>query len=208
MEEKERNIIEDWDEHYREKEIEEMPWYYAEMDPDLSAVLKSLKIEKGRALDLGTGPGTQAIALAESGFEVTATDISGTAVKDASKRAAEKGLDINFIEDDILETRLDGEFDLIFDRGCFHTLQPDRRRDYVRIVHGLIRPGGYLFLKVMSHMEKLLEGGPYRFTPGDIHELFTPNFEVDSIDETVFHGTLNPEPLALFCILKKIKQSG
>ena len=203
MEEKRRDIIEDWEEHYRTTEVESMPWYYTEMDPDLAVALRAMGVTGGRCLDLGTGPGTQAMALAEYGFDVTATDISETAVRDAEKRAAEKGLKVRFLADDILDTKLTGEFSFVFDRGCFHTLAPERRPDYVEIVKGLIAPGGILFLKVMSHMETLLEGGPYRFTPGDIHDLFVPAFEVHSIEETVFHGTLDPKPLALFCILKR-----
>ena len=45
-----------------------------------------------------------------------------------------------------MSTRLAGLFDLIFDRGCFHVLAPERREEYVSTVAGLMKPGGYLFL--------------------------------------------------------------
>ena len=43
--------------------------------------------EPSRFLDVGSGPGTQAIALARRGFRVTATDLSVAAVEGARQRA-------------------------------------------------------------------------------------------------------------------------
>jgi 2-polyprenyl-3-methyl-5-hydroxy-6-metoxy-1,4-benzoquinol methylase len=75
-------------------------------------------LRSGIALDLGTGPGTQAIHLARRGFAVTATDISEAAIRLASEKAQNEGLEITWEQDDILDTRLDRQFDFIFDRGC------------------------------------------------------------------------------------------
>ena len=132
-----------WEELYQEREIESMPWFNPELDDDLKKALDELGLRSGSTLDLGTGPGTQAIQLARRGFEVTATDISGAAIRLARGKAEEQGLDITWMQDDILDTRLARQFDLIFDRGCFHVLAPERRQDYVRIVSGLLKPGGY-----------------------------------------------------------------
>lgn len=47
----------------------------------------------------------------------------------------EESLDISFIQDDIFKSRLDQEFDFVFDRGCFHVFHSDLRQDYVWINH-------------------------------------------------------------------------
>ena len=60
----------------------------------------------------------------------------------------------------------------------------------------------YLFLKCFSHRETY-EDGPFRFTPEEIRELFTPLFRVLSIEDTEFHGTLDFLPKALFCVLQR-----
>jgi SAM-dependent methyltransferase len=65
-----------WEELYQKDTIERLPWYWPALDPDLEAALARHGMASGRILDQGTGPGTQAIALAERGFTVTATDIS------------------------------------------------------------------------------------------------------------------------------------
>lgn len=63
-----------------------MPWFNPELDEDLENALDELGLRSGSALDLGTGPGTQAIHLARRGFDVTATDISETASAWPGKR--------------------------------------------------------------------------------------------------------------------------
>jgi cyclopropane fatty-acyl-phospholipid synthase-like methyltransferase len=192
-----------WEQLYQTDAVESMPWFNPDLDPDLDRALTQLNLQAGTALDLGTGPGTQAIALAERGFEVTATDLSPTAVDLAREKAEKKGLQISFQADDILNTHLDRKFDLVFDRGCFHVFPPESRPDYVRTVAGLINPGGHLFLKCFSHLETR-ESGPYRFTPSEIEEIFGSQFHVISVEETVYHGTLNPLPKALFCQMEKL----
>jgi 2-polyprenyl-3-methyl-5-hydroxy-6-metoxy-1,4-benzoquinol methylase len=192
----------DWEQLYQDKDVESMPWFNAQLDPDLEKALTTLNIHAGAALDLGTGPATQAIALAERGFQVTATDLSNTAIRKASAKATEKGLNIDFQQDDIFNTHLNREFDFVFDRGCFHVFQPQQRPDYVRVVARLVKPKGYLLLKTFSHLEPR-EDGPYRFTPEEIAEIFSTQFHVVSFTETVYHGTLNPLPRALFSILQK-----
>lgn len=192
----------DWEQLYQDKNVESMPWFNPDLDPDLEQALTTLNLHAGTALDLGTGPGTQAIALAERGFQVTATDLSDTAVRQALDKAKEKGLDISLTQDDILNSHLNQEFDFIFDRGCFHVLPPEQRQDYVRVVERLIKSKGYLFLKCFSHLETS-ESGPYRFTPEQIKEIFSSRFNVYSVEETVYQGTLDPLPRALFCVLEK-----
>jgi cyclopropane fatty-acyl-phospholipid synthase-like methyltransferase len=191
-----------WKELYQHQEIESMPWFNPELDDDLENALDELDLRSGSALDIGTGPGTQAIHLARRGFSVTATDISEAAIRVASEKARKQDIEITWVEDDILDTRLDRQFDIIFDRGCFHVLAPERREDYARIVSGLLKTGGYLFLKCFSRLQPG-EQGPYRFTPEQIQEIFGGRLSVLSVKETVYQGTLDPLPHALFCAIRK-----
>jgi len=192
----------DWEKLYSEQSVETMPWYHEGLDDDFAAALDELGARAGRALDLGTGPGTQAMALAARGLSVTATDLSATAVANAAAASRARGLDIEWLEDDILDTALNGGFDFILDRGCFHVLPPERRGDYAETVHRLLKPGGWLFLKCFSHMETM-EGGPYRFTPDSLRAVFDRLFEVRALRESRFMGTLERPPRALFCMMQR-----
>lgn len=197
-----RRELPNWKQLYQEKNVESMAWFNPDLDADLEQALTKLNLHQGTALDLGTGPGTQAMVLAERGFKVTATDISNAAITRAEAIAKAKNLDITWKQDDILNSNLEQQFDFVFDRGCFHVFHPEQRQDYLRIVASLIKPKGYLFLKCFSHLETR-ESGPYRFTPQEISEIFSSQFNLISLEETVYQGTLDPQPKALFCILEK-----
>jgi SAM-dependent methyltransferase len=193
----------DWHRLYQEEQAERLPWYCPHLDPDLERALATWSIEPGKALDLGTGPATQALALAERGFDVTGSDLSAPAIERARALVQQEHPSIRFVQDDVLDSRIEEQFDLVFDRGCFHVLPPDRRPDYVRTARRLVAPRGFLFVKCFSHKEPR-QGGPYRFSPDDIRGLFGAAFDVLSIDETVYQGTLDPYPLALFCALRPL----
>jgi cyclopropane fatty-acyl-phospholipid synthase-like methyltransferase len=198
----ELRVFPSWEALYQQDAVEAMPWFYPELDDDLKQALDALGLQDGSALDLGTGPGTQAMQLASRGFDVTATDISEAAIRRARDKAEAQGLAITWQQDDILSTRLAGPFDLIFDRGCFHVLPPERRQEYVSTVARLLKPGGYLFLKCFSHLQPGTQG-PHRFTPEQIREIFGSRLQVRSVTETVYQGTLDPLPRALFCMVER-----
>ena len=69
----------DWEKVYRLEKIEELPWYEEKIDLDLDDAIQIIK--NGKFLDLGTGPGTQAVELSKKGFDVTGSDISPTAIQ-------------------------------------------------------------------------------------------------------------------------------
>ncbi|MGN6633331.1 MAG: class I SAM-dependent methyltransferase [Nitrososphaeraceae archaeon] len=191
----------DWETLYKIQKVETMPWYNEILDSDLEDELARRKITNGKFLDLGTGPATQAIWLAKRGFNVIGSDLSETAIKRAnSVYANEKNID--FVVDDILNSKLKAnEFDYIFDRGCFHVLLPVDRQRYITKIKQILRNNGILFLKCFSDKERRQEG-PYKFSQDEIMDLFNKHFEMVNIKETVYQGTLDPYPKALFVVMK------
>jgi len=191
----------EWQNLYRDKPTEAMPWFFAELDPDVEAMLAEVGITRGRLLDLGTGPGTQAIELAARGFDVIGTDIATGAIEAATARSRERGVEVDFRIDDVLKSELRETFDVIVDRGCFHVFEPEKRQDYVAMVAARLAPTGSLLLKCFSYRQPG-EWGPYRFTVADIEGIFAPTFVLRSARETVYQGTLDPLPHALACVLQ------
>ena len=192
----------DWETLYQNEPIEKMPWFYEALDHDFANTLTQLNLTQGHLLDLGTGPGTQAIILAKMGFTVTATDISSSAIMKATQRSLEQQSKVNFIQDDILNSQLQKTFQIILDRGCFHVMHAEQRESYLKTTYRLLEPKGYLLLKCFSYLETMAEG-PYRFTPEEITAFFNPLFKIHSITASVFHGNREPLPQALFSVLEK-----
>jgi SAM-dependent methyltransferase len=97
-----------------------------------------------RVLDLGCGLGTEAAFLADQGFEVCGTDVSGVAVA----RAASTHPGARWVVGDVrmLPFR-DGYFDVLIDRGTFHYLAPTDRAAYATEARRVLRPDGRVLLR-------------------------------------------------------------
>ncbi|KAK7394187.1 hypothetical protein VNO78_14708 [Psophocarpus tetragonolobus] len=104
-------------------------------------------------LDIGTGNGLLLQELAKQGFsDLTGTDYSERAVSLAQSLANRDGFsNIKFLVDDVLETKLEQEFQLVMDKGTLDAigLHPDgpvKRRIYWDAVSRLLAPGGILVI--------------------------------------------------------------
>ena len=96
------------------------------------------QIPRGRALDIATGQGRNAIFLAEQGFDVVAIDVSPVALDEARKRAAAKKLTISWQQADLEQIELPGSaYDLIVN---FNYLQ----RSLIPQIKAALRPGGHV----------------------------------------------------------------
>ncbi|GAB3650615.1 class I SAM-dependent methyltransferase [Glycomyces tarimensis] len=120
------------------------------------------------ALDLGTGCGVQALALADHARSVTATDLSGRALAFARLNAELNGVDLDLLQGDMLEPLADRRFDLVVANPPFVIATPGAGwtyRDGGREADGiaaelaaastaLLRPGGTMqFLANWLHVK-------------------------------------------------------
>ena len=192
-----------WDDLYRRSDVTELPWYSPSLDPDIRSAVEGHVPSAARILDLGTGPATHAIELARQGYRVIGTDIAPAAIEKARAAARRAGVWIDFRVDNILDSRLEANLvDAVVDRGMFHVLPPTSRPRYVRTVHRVLRPGGLLFLKTFSDKEPG-DMGPYRFSPGELRSYFRDRFDLESLEDTVFHGRADPGPQSLLAVFRR-----
>lgn len=118
-----------------------------------SEVRINAELASWKVLDIGTGNGILLHALAKHGFvELTGTDFSEGAVELARAVATRSGhSNINFMVDDVLETKLQTQFTLVTDKGTLDAigLHPEgsqRRVTYWKAVSKLLAPGGILVI--------------------------------------------------------------
>lgn len=152
-----------WDTFYADR-AKEVPFFVAKPDENLVSYVERGLVTGGRALDLGCGPGRNAIYLAARGFDVDAVDLSPEAIGWARDRAGEAAAQDRSREVgaeggvrgeirfhcgdafDLARTELTGPYDLIYDSGCFHHLPPHRRVSYLALLDQTLAPGGHFGL--------------------------------------------------------------
>ena len=100
----------------------------------------------GRAIDLGCGTGTNAITLAQHGWQVTGIDIALIALYHAHRKAKNAHVKLNLCFGDVAKLRgVRGDFDLALDMGCFHNLG-ERKGAYLDRLEQILAPEGFWLL--------------------------------------------------------------
>lgn len=100
----------------------------------------------GRALDLGTGEGRNAIWLAERGWQVTAVDFSAVGLAKAAELAARRGVTgVRWVEADLREYQPGpAAYDLVL--LAYVHLPPDEFGALLQMAASALAPGGTLLV--------------------------------------------------------------
>ncbi|MGN6721390.1 MAG: FAD-dependent oxidoreductase [Marmoricola sp.] len=138
----------------------------------------------GDVLELGCGEGGDAVWLAEQGWQVTAVDISLTAVERGAEAASARGVAdrITWVAHDLATWSAAAAFDLVT-ASFFHSTVDLPRTEILRRAARHVRSGGHLLL--VSHVFENDEDVPPWATEnhtdhhnGPGHELLTPAEEI------------------------------
>ncbi|MFD3595518.1 class I SAM-dependent methyltransferase [Nocardia sp. NPDC058640] len=133
------NAEEFWEDFYRERE---QIWTG---NPNPLLVREVSELEPGTALDLGCGEGADAIWLAKRGWQVTAVDISETAMRRGAQRATD--VTITWERHDLQVSFPDGTFDLVSAQFLHSPVErPDERAGILRSAAAAVAPGGVLVI--------------------------------------------------------------
>ena len=106
-------------------------------------------------LDVACGVGTQAIGLAQLGYQVTGSDISASAVARAKREAARRGLEIRFGRADLrcLSSSYADSFDLVIacDNAIPHLLSDQEIQESFRELYRRVASGGGCLVSVRDY---------------------------------------------------------
>ena len=141
-------------------------------------------LPKGKALDIATGEGRNAVFLAQNGFAVDAVDISPRGLMKARKLAREKGVKVKALLVDLDRYQIEKDrYDLIVN---FYFL---KRRLIPRIRKGIRKGGRVIFETYLVEHRALATGGPrqtkYFLKPNELLMLFK-DFRVLFYREGIF----------------------
>ncbi|MGD6873523.1 class I SAM-dependent methyltransferase [Sutcliffiella horikoshii] len=135
-----------WNDFYKDRN-KEIPFFKVNgPDENLVSYLENGLLPK-RVLEIGCGPGRNAIYLAKMGCTVDAIDISENALTWARERALSEKVDINFRDVSLFEYGFEpNSYDFVYDSGMFHHLAPHRRLSYTETIKEALKKDGHLGL--------------------------------------------------------------
>lgn len=132
----------DWESFYAHGK-RNPPFLTDSPDENLVGYFDQGYLESGHAIDLGCGTGRNAVYLAKMGYRVDAIDLSETAIGKARSLAHQSKVDVDFIAGSIFDLSLPGNhYDLAYDAGLLHHLQPHQRPFYLEMVRAVLKPDG------------------------------------------------------------------
>lgn len=130
-------------------------------------------VEKKRlALDVGCGLGHNAVALQKAGYEVTAFDISETAVKWAAKKAGD--LPIEWTTQNLLNLpkAWSEKFDLVSETFTIQALYGVEREAAIKALTELVTPNGKLLIICRGRPDdKIPEHPPLPLSPTELDKI-------------------------------------
>ena len=117
-------------------------------------------IPEGSVLCLGEGEGRNAVFLAQKGYQVTAVDYSIEGIKKTEMLAAEFGVSVNCVHQDIREFHFEPSYWQGIVSIYFHIPRYDRTRIHQQCVHSLATNGVFLMESFSLNQLNYTTGGP------------------------------------------------
>lgn len=105
----------------------------------------------GTVLDAGCGTGENTLFVASLGLPVLGFDVAQTALAIARKKAADRGIEVEFVAADALQLeQLGRTFQTVLDCGLFHTFDAQERPRYALSLASVMERDATLYLLCFS----------------------------------------------------------
>ena len=119
---------------------------------EVDGILSLTGLSGGRVLDLCCGPGRHSIEFAERGFVVTGVDRTAFLLDKAKDGAEQRGLEIEWIRQDMRKFRRQDEFDLALSLFTSFGFFDDRDEDLAVLgnIFQSLKPGGLFLIDVIG----------------------------------------------------------
>lgn len=152
------NMEKHWNQIYSEKDYTEVTWFQSYPSVSLK-LINSLNLSKDSSiLDVGCGATMLLDVLIAEGFQnITAIDLSHSALEQLRQRLSSNQQLINWIEGDITIYHFDNTFDLWHDRAVFHFLTTEQEQQlYINQLNKYLKANGNLIISTFA------EDGPLK----------------------------------------------
>jgi len=154
--------------------MDKPPWDTGAPEPILVRLEQAGRIS-GEVLDIGCGPGDNAVYLASRGYQVTGLDVSPSAIDQARSRAAAQHVRVEFAVADATDLAdYDNRFDTVISSLLLHCLDPRQRLAHTAALARVTKPGGRLIMSCFPDDSPTVSLTPYPIGEAELRRSFPP----------------------------------
>jgi SAM-dependent methyltransferase len=189
------------------------PWERRPVAPVWQRIVDGSEgLAPGRALDVGCGSGRDAVHLAKHGWKVTGVDGVEEALAKARQRAAEEGVEVQWIAGDVSNLGtlgLEPGYTLLYDFGCIHGLDDSARASALTGLTELAAPDATLIILAFKRARRMIL--PQGMDREELIRLLGDTWELVSVESATDPST--PPPIrravpTLYRLRRKVVFSG
>ena len=171
-----------WEGVHTDKPVDGVSWWQSVPELSLDLVDRAQIDPAMPVIDVGAGWSTLVDHLLERGYtDLTAIDLSVTALNTVRERLGESGAGVVLEVADVLDLHTGRRYALWHDRAVFHFLVDEEERDdYRESLLRTVAPGGWLVVATFGPDGPLTCSGLpiVRYSHSELAEEFAANFEV------------------------------
>lgn len=190
-------ITSDWNQRFAE---DDTPWEDESYSTEMERLFAHFITPGSSVLEIGCSKGVNGVHLASMGYEYKGVDISSEAIRDARFLAKSKNSNAIFEKSDFMISSIEKKYDVIFDKGLFHTFEEEKyRKQFLDKVIESLKPGGF-WVNISGnkdHPDNEDDAAKYgypRISASDIISIAEPFFQLHYLARCIYgarEGTAN-----------------
>jgi SAM-dependent methyltransferase len=170
------------------KALLEMPDRWTEVADEMFSFTREMRKNQCRTTyDLGCGVGRHTVFLAQQGFSVSASDISGSAIENTRTNLQQANVDAELYQLDMTEWPFDdGQFDAVIAFNVVYHATCSEIETILAQINRVLRPQGLLFITFKSLLDSQCGQGDqlaaFTWAPTSGVEKDIPHYYVDETE--------------------------
>lgn len=154
-------------------------------------------------LEIGCGDGQEAVFFARNGYIVSAFDIDEERIAGAKKLAENVGVDVNFFCADVLNYKIESEFDVIYFSGTMHLIPVNARKRILKMMQAGTAVGGLNAINALvekSFIDGKLEDQWVFCNSAEIFSCYGKDWKFEMLEEVYFENKDDTELGREYCL--------
>ncbi|PHR63504.1 MAG: SAM-dependent methyltransferase [Idiomarina sp.] len=197
-----------WEDVYKTKAVDRVSWYQSRAETSLRLITDTGMSHEAAIIDVGSGASRLIDNLLAAGFaNITALDLSASALATSKKRLKAKAENVTWLVGDVLTTAFaKAQFSIWHDRAVFHFLMtPEQQQSYVTQAAKAVEQGGYAIIATFAEdgPEKCSGLPVQRYSAQQLAEVFAEHFTLVHTEREIHKTPNGSEQKFNYCVLRR-----